>query len=166
MVSGLRRGLMIFLVLFFTGVCLGQAQFWSFDDSLIGKKAPDFNLMTLKSQKQSLTQFRNGQGAIILFWATWCPHCRAAVKRLNQRADEFSQKGVKVALVDIGEDAQTVQAYSQKNRIGYEIFLDEDNSLSDQYGIVGVPTFYFVNKDGVVKNSGHELPENYEELVR
>jgi peroxiredoxin len=127
----------------------------------VGKPAADFTLDTLKDKNVNFTKYRNGQKAIIFFWATWCPHCRVELKRLNEMQDEFSSKGIKVVLVSVGEDRETVQSYMGRHQYSFDVFLDEDQALEGSYQLVGVPTLFFVNESGTVKYVDHALPDDY-----
>jgi len=141
------------------------AQFFFMPNSLVGKAAPEFTLKNLEGKELSLTQYRDGQSAVIFFWATWCPHCRTALKGLNQKKAEFEKKGIKLVLVDLGESAEEVSEHLRKSNMDLNVFLDMDTALSESYGVIGVPTFYLVSKDGIVKKVDHALPENYEEIL-
>ncbi|MFA5059609.1 MAG: TlpA disulfide reductase family protein [Candidatus Omnitrophota bacterium] len=133
-------------------------------NKIVDKPAVDFTLETLSSGKVNMTAFREGKNSIIFFWATWCPHCREALAELSAQKAEIEQKGIKVILVDMGEEKEVVQEYAARNKVNYEIFLDVDSSLSDSYSIVGVPTFIFVNQAGIVRAIEHGLSEGYENL--
>ena len=157
-------------VIFFLGVQIlslayARGQLILPSNSSTSKQAPDHALKTLSGQTMTLTQFRQGQKAVIFFWATWCPHCREQLPALMQEVPTMANKGIKMILVDVGEDASQVQQYATKNQITTEIFLDEDSSLSEQYGVLGVPTFFFVNQNGVIKGMEHSLPMDYEKIV-
>ena len=157
----------LFLLLSVTlGPSFAMGQFSFLENAMTGKTAPDFTLKTLKGANSNMTKFRNGQTAIVFFWATWCPHCRAQLKELNLQGQAIEKKGIKVILVDIGEAKEQVQAYADKNKIMFAIFLDEDNAVADKYGIIGVPTFFFVNTKGVIKEVEHYLPENFEAILK
>ena len=132
-------------------------------DRRIGKAAPDFTLQTTSGQEMNMTKFRNGDNAIIFFWATWCPHCQVALSKLNQEQGNIAKKGIKIILVDLEENAQEVRSHLKRGKIDLNVFLDQEGSLSEPYGIIGVPTFYFVDKDGIVQAVEHSLPKNYEE---
>jgi len=132
------------------------------NQTLIGKPAADFTLNTLKEKNVNMTKYRGGQKAIIFLWATWCPHCRTELKRLNQMQDEMAAKGIKIILVSLGESYGTVKNYIDQNGYTLDIFLDEDQSLEEPYRIVGVPTLFFVDENGVIKYVDHALPEDYE----
>jgi peroxiredoxin len=133
--------------------------------SLIGQSAPDFTLETLRGQEASMAQFRGGQPAMIFFWATWCPHCRRELGDLIRQGNQIERKGIKVVLVDVGESLQEVKAYFDAHEISYEVFLDRNKKVAKNYRIVGVPTFFFVNKEGNVVAAEHTLPRNYEEIL-
>ena len=120
---------------------------------------------TIGGPATSFTQFRGTDKAIIFFWATWCPHCRRELGTLNQKKEEFAQKGIKIAVVDIGEDEAMVKQYLQKNKVEMTVFLDKDNAVAESYHLVGVPTFLFVDTQGIVRGLEYSLPENYEEIL-
>ena len=77
---------------------------------------------------------------------------------LNQNIQQLEDAGIKLILVDIGENAAVVQRYMDKNNIGLDVFLDFDSKIAEEYGLIGVPTFFFIDKDGIVSNVEHELP--------
>lgn len=164
--KNILRALLIF-VLLFAAFRPSQAmgQFFFMENEAIGKPAQDFTLPTVGGTAMNFAQFRGKDKAIIFFWATWCPHCRRELGDLNQIQGQLSQKGIKVALVDIGEDENMVRQYLQKNGIQATVFLDEDSSAAESYGVVGVPTFYLVDSEGIVRGIEHTLPENYEEIL-
>lgn len=164
----LKWSLMIVLsgvLVFFSLSSLARAQFFFMENPLIGQTAPDFTLKTVNGGKVNMTKFRDNKSAIIFFWATWCPHCREALKELNKDLAEIEGKGIQVILMDVGEPEKQVQRYLEKNKIGATVFLDEESSLADPYGIIGVPTFVFVDSQGVVRAVEHAIPQNYEEIL-
>ena len=160
------RFVIIFVVCFWAiNGSYAMGQFFFFENPLIGKQAPDFTLNSIKEKNVNLTTFRDGKPAIIFFWATWCPHCRVQLDMINTNQAALQAKGVRVALVDLGENVKQVQAYMSANKISMDVFLDEDSSVSDAYGVIGIPTFILVTADGVVRAVEHEIPENFEQIL-
>ena len=131
-----------------------------------GKAAPNFQLDTLTAPKVDMTTYRDGKKAIIFFWATWCPHCREQIKELNAQSEAIFKKGFKILLVDVGEEAQQAQAYAQRNQVKLDIFLDQDSSVSENYRVIGVPTFFFLDEKGMIVETTHALPENLEDVYK
>lgn len=154
---------MLMLFVYNPSFAMGQLTFT--ENTQEGKKAQDFTLKNLKGDEVNMTKFRDGKKAVLFFWATWCPHCREQLTQLNEQASAIEQKGIKIILVDIGEPAELVREHVFRNKIAFEVLLDENNSVSEEYGIIGVPTFYFINKDGMVNVVEHALPENYDEIL-
>lgn len=141
-----------------------QSQMFFFPNPMLGEEAPDFTLNTIKQDNVNYKSLVDGKDSILFFWATWCPHCRTQIIDLNKNQSGFEEKNVEVLLIDVGEDKETVQRYADRNGIDMDIFLDETGELSNIYPVVGFPTFFFVGKDGVVKDIQHQLPDDYYEI--
>jgi len=152
-------GIVFFMILKSCGPFPGKV------NSLIGQPAPDFILETLDGTKESMSRFRDGQPAVIFFWATWCPHCRTQLKVLAQKRDEIKEKGIKMILVDTGESPQMVRTYMDAHNIPFNVFLDQDAAVAGNYHVAGIPTFFFLDKEGIVAAAEHFIPENYEEIL-
>lgn len=158
------------VILFILGAAFNvpkaQAQMLFLENTLAGKPAPEFILEKISGEKQSLADFRQGKKTIIFFWATWCPHCREELTVMNNRIEELAQKGIKIAAVDLGEKPEIVKRYVQKNNVKLEMFIDEKSSLEEPYGLIGVPTLFFLDQDGIVKAVKHSLPADVEKLFK
>ncbi len=138
-----------------------ESQFDFDKNPIVGKQAPNFTLKTLKGNSLSLNEYRNGQPAIIFFWATWCPHCHEEMGGLSSQIDAMQSKGIKIVLVNLDETPSEVQAFVNKYNLPLEVFLDKNSRIADVYGLIGVPTLFFIDKDGVIVSMEHGLPENY-----
>lgn len=144
-----------------------QAQFYVFDEGdLTGEAAPDFTLDTIRKKNVNLTLYREGQDAIVYFWATWCPNCGQYLKDLNDRQAMFEKEKVKVLAVNIGDPKNQVEKYLKKHKIDLDIFLDAKGEVEAAYQVYGVPTFYFVNGEGKITAVRHLLPEDFLTLLR
>lgn len=161
-----RTTLVIGLLLVAFQPARAMGQFFFLENNDVGKPIKDFTLKTLNGPKMSLAEFRGNTPTIVFFWATWCPHCRQELKGLNKRQAELAQKGIKVALVDVGEEDPPVQEYALRNKITMTIFLDADSAVSEDYGIIRVPTFYLVDAQGIIRDVEHVLPDDYETILR
>jgi len=160
-----RIVLIAFIFLFVVGLARSRAQLFMFGNPLEGKEAPGFALSTLTKETVKLSEYRGKESAIIFFWATWCPHCRTALEDLNSRANEIQKQGIKIILVDVGEQKSQVKDYAQQHQVTLDIFLDEESSVASDYSILGVPTFFLVNKEGIIKSVKHALPEDYQSIL-
>jgi peroxiredoxin len=147
---------MTFLILVFN-VVSSDAQFLFFGNPLIGEKAPEFTLESLEGDKKDLGQLRDGKDAILFFWATWCPHCRNAITQLSDKAQQLKARDVEVLLINEGEKNKTVRQFIKRYTVPFEILLDQKRILADEYHLIGLPTFVYIQKDGTVKTVKHSL---------
>jgi len=145
--------LVLFLVVSLFVVQMCEAQFFSFKHPLEGKPAPDFTLNTLQSQNINFGEYRDDKASIIFFWATWCPHCRRELKDLK-------------ALVNIEEPAGQIRSYLKRANLTFDIFMDTDATVAQGYKIMGVPSYFLVDKEGSIRSVGHVFPEDYEDTLR
>jgi peroxiredoxin len=53
--------------------------------------------------------------------------------------------------VDIREGQGTAQAFAQKQGLTFPILLDENGGVAQRYRVRGVPTSFFINREGVIQ---------------
>lgn len=153
-------GMALFIALSVYGSVPASAQFFFMSPDQVGKPAPEFTMKTISGKSMSLTQFRDGKRAILFFWATWCPHCRRELKTLNGDIKRLEQQGIKLATIDVGEDDRVVKRYVEKNKLNVEVFMDEDQAWAERYEILGLPTFFFIDENGIVQGVSHSMPQD------
>ncbi|MCO6453486.1 MAG: TlpA family protein disulfide reductase [Caldilineales bacterium] len=116
-----------------------------------GNTPPDFTLPLLDGGTMRLSDLR-GQPVLLNFWATWCLPCREEMPLFEQAYQEANEDGFMLLAVDVGEDAQSVQAFIDELGLTFPIALDRDQAVTQQYRIVGLPTSYYIDRDGVIKD--------------
>ena len=114
----------------------------------VGSTAPDFELTTLEGKSVRLSQFA-GQPVLLDFGATWCPDCANADPILQQASENYP--GLVVLLVDGGETRQTVQDWQKSNGYTFQVLLDSDNAIDKRYGIMAIPTIFFLDGKRVIQ---------------
>lgn len=140
-------------------------QLFMFENPLIGKPAPEFQLDTVDGRSFTLSEWRQGRRAILFFWATWCPHCRRQLQELTQAQADLQKQGIALALVDLQEKPEVVQRFLEKaGAASFDCFLDQTGQVASQYKIMGVPTFFFIDEKGVVRAVEHYLPPDFASL--
>jgi thiol-disulfide isomerase/thioredoxin len=73
----------------------------------------------------SLQAYR-GEGVLLNLWATWCPPCRAEMPYLQELADEYAPRGLRVVGVSVDDRGahDQVLAFLEESGVRYEILLD------------------------------------------
>lgn len=136
-----------------------------FGNPLIGRKAPSFTLDTVRGEEIALDDAIKGQKAVLVFWATWCPHCRTQVVALNSKKAEMEKQGIVILLVDIGESPRVVQRFMDSKGLDFNVLLDADSAIAEKYQVAGVPTLVFIGADGKVRESLHVFPSEYLDIL-
>jgi peroxiredoxin len=120
-------------------------------DKLVGQPAPDFKLVGLDGKTVSLADLK-GSVAIVDFWATWCPPCRASLPHLNEVYDKFKADGLKVYATDLQEDKDTVQKFVDDTKLTVPVLLDSDGTTAASYRASAIPETVVIGKDGKIRN--------------
>ncbi|MFC1932120.1 TlpA family protein disulfide reductase [Chloroflexota bacterium] len=118
----------------------------------VGKLAPDFQLLNLEGQSISLNDFR-GSPVILNFWATWCSPCRAEMPFLQEIYEDWTGKSPSVAMltINIKENSTRVKDFLETYNLSLPVLLDTDGNVSNKYNITGIPTTFFIDKDGIIQ---------------
>jgi thiol-disulfide isomerase/thioredoxin len=123
--------------------------------SLIKKPAPQFSLKDIRGKKVSLSDFK-GEVVVLEFWATWCQHCKASFPLLKKALTEYSRNSeVKFLFVNTWENSknspQMVTKYLRENDYPFDCIIDQDNKISADYEITGLPTKIFIDPKGYIR---------------
>ena len=114
------------------------------------REAPDFSLRTLDGKEVQLSDFR-GRPVWINFWATWCPPCRAETPDIQEVYENHESDGLVVLAISIGESPSTVSDYVKRTGTTFTTGVDQTTSIAAQYRIVGIPTHFFIDREGVIR---------------
>ena len=117
----------------------------------VGNLAPDFRLQSLDGQATSLSDLQ-GKPVLINFWATWCRPCVSEVPYIQEVYEEWSGKGLVVLAINIGESPSKVKEFLQSYNLSFPVLLDTKQDVAQKYNIRGIPTTFFIDKDGIIQD--------------
>lgn len=113
-----------------------------------GNRLPDVEFMTFAGDPIRLKEMV-GQPLIVNFWATWCGPCKQEIPLLQDAFDKHQSDGLKlIAITD--EDKSVVEPFVQNQGMTFPIMFDKSGRASNKYGIQGIPTTFFLDRDGVI----------------
>ncbi len=117
-----------------------------------GFLSPDFTLDTLDGSKVTLSDLR-GSIVVVNFWATWCPPCRAETPALEKSFEQYRDAGVVVLGVNLTDQdsVSEVNSFVREFKLTYPILLDRDGSVGTFYQVRGLPTTFFINREGIIR---------------
>jgi len=120
------------------------------EGSQIGNLAPDFQLQDLNGDTVSLSDLR-GSPVMLNFWATWCPPCRAEMPYMQQIYVEWQDKGLVILTINLRENSSKVRQFMQSNNLYFPVLLDANGNVAQKYNVTGIPTTFFISKDGIIQ---------------
>ena len=95
----------------------------------------------------------HGKPVWINFWASWCPPCQAETPVLREVYDRHKADGLVMIAVAVQETtADDVRAYARTYGLDYTIGFDATSAIFHRYGVFGLPTQFFIDRDGVIRN--------------
>ena len=98
-----------------------------------------------------------GKVVVIDYWATWCGPCRAELKNLAAIYEKYHDRGFEIVGVSIDDNHDDLTNFLKENKLPWKIINSSvpkgkefEHPLADQYGIMGIPTLYVLNREGKV----------------
>ena len=117
--------------------------------NMIGDTAPDFTLETIDGRQISLSDYR-GKNVILNFWASWCGPCRFETSTVEAIHEAWSDKGVVVLGVNLQDSFDNALSYAKAYNLKFTVPVDVPGDAVRLYGIHGIPTTFFINRDGII----------------
>lgn len=127
-----------------------QTRLEKYAELTIGKPGPDFTGTTPKGKKVNLSKIKSDY-TLLIFWASWCPHCNSMIPQINKLYTE-----------SINEDQLSIVAFSlDNNKEEWEAALHEnpttwtnvselkgwDSEAAINYNIYATPSMFLLDKD-------------------
>jgi peroxiredoxin len=120
----------------------------------VGKKAPDFTAKTITGQEIILSEIKN-DNILLIFWASWCEHCKQLIPKLLTAENLFNQADVYVITVSLDSDRESLNHYISQSGMNWPVICDYkswDNEIVKQYSIYATPMMFVIDKDLTIKS--------------
>jgi cytochrome c biogenesis protein CcmG, thiol:disulfide interchange protein DsbE len=118
----------------------------------VGQPAPDFSLKTLDGQTTITLSELRGKPVILNFWASWCTPCRQEMPALQAAYEAHQGEGLTVLAINLTtqDTLPDAQAFIEELQLAMPALADETNAVGEAYHIIGLPTTYFVDAQGII----------------
>jgi thiol-disulfide isomerase/thioredoxin len=134
----LLYSLLILLTALTTTPAFSQVEF------IVDEPVPPLSL----SDGRDLVEVAAGRPIVVLFWASWCPYCKALMPHLQSILDEYSPQRLEVLAISFRED-EPDDAQKMLDAQGYDFVTElEGDELAASWGAVATPRLYLVDPDG------------------
>jgi protein-disulfide isomerase/peroxiredoxin len=134
--------------------CAGEAPGAATVDRYPGGKVGD-DILAWTLPRQGGGEFANtslrGTPYIMTFWASWCGPCKKELPALAELYNQYEAKGLQVIGVNVDRDRSAADAYLAANPLPFPVVYDTSNDVMDRFDTRGVPTTFWVQDDGVIR---------------
>lgn len=114
--------------------------------SLLGKTAPDFNLLDTNRESVSLSGLRDGKVVLAFFPAAFTGVCEKELCAFRDALTNFNDLGSTVLGISVDSPFSNA-AFATKNNLNFKVLSDYGRSAVSAYGI---PVENFAGMDGYV----------------
>lgn len=118
-----------------------------------GTPAPDFTLTDINGNSVSLRDFQ-GRKVVLVFWASWCPDCRAEVPDLKYMQTQADPRKVAFVAVSFDRTKEAWEKYVKENGMtGVQLFETaprKESEVNAAYHVKWIPSLYLIDEQGKV----------------
>ena len=119
----------------------------------IGSAAPDFDLPRLDGKAHLHLAELRGKIVLIDFWASWCGPCREALPQYDKLYSELARADFEIVAVNLDEDIADAKKFLAAHAVHFPIALDPAGTVPKSFGLIGMPTSYLLDRNGVIRLS-------------
>jgi thiol-disulfide isomerase/thioredoxin len=114
-----------------------------------GRLAPDWELESIEGDVVRLSDVVHEQPVILLFWASWCPYCKALMPHLQSLQLELGDE-IRILAVNFADKDGDPVAYMKDTGYDFTVLLEGD-AVASAYEIVGTPGVVLVDRNREVR---------------
>lgn len=110
--------------------------------------APDFSLELFDGSTFRLSDHK-GKPILINFFASWCAPCKEEIPALEIIGQEYGSKGVVFLAIAVNDSEEKARIFLDELGLSFPAGIDKTNGVQEAFGLYGLPTSYFIDKDGI-----------------
>jgi thiol-disulfide isomerase/thioredoxin len=123
---------------------------------------PQMSLKGLDGKKVDLADFK-GKVVFLNFWTTWCGYCKREMPAMDKLYKELKDKGFVILAVDVGESADKVKSYLDRNPLAFPVALDQSGAGAQAFRVRGYPATFLIDRNGKLAGGASGAREWYNE---
>ncbi len=122
----------------------------------IGQPLPPF-VVQLDDGTTYDSRLRDGRGATIVFFATWCADCQRELPRIDSLYRAGHYRGQHLVCISRAEPHAAVSAFWQEHHLVLPYSAQDDRSVYDLFARQGIPRIYTADAQGIITHIDHTL---------
>ena len=149
-----------------------RAQISKAKATMIGAKAPDFNVTNIYGQTFAPNSFAN-KYYILAFTALWCDMCQTEVMMLDNITKKYPKDSLDIMLISLDDSFnKEAREKMRSDTIEWNLVIDSAGqaiNLFETYNVSSLPKCFLMDKDGKIilrTTNGVELQQTIDEIMK
>jgi thiol-disulfide isomerase/thioredoxin len=115
-----------------------------------GDAAPQWSSVDFSGSPVQFPDDGADKPAVVLFWATWCPYCKAFMPYLERIRADYAQAGVYVVGINAKERGRgDPEAYVEN--LGFPIIaIPDGDGIAEMYDVQFIPGLFVIDGKGII----------------
>lgn len=117
-----------------------------------GKKAPDIVCRDLNGKTIIISEIKS-DFTLVLFWATWCPHCQSLLPELNKLYLQKKNKVLEILAISLDTSITACKTFVEKENYFWINCCSGkgwDDKAAADYCIYATPTMFLLNREKII----------------
>jgi len=114
----------------------------------VGNVAPDISLANSKGQPSSLSAL-SAEYKLVVFWASWCPHCKSIIPGLKDVYFEFPRDFLEILSVSVDSSQSAYKNAVNELQIPWKLeadFMGWNTRAAVDYSIYATPMMFLTDR--------------------
>jgi thiol-disulfide isomerase/thioredoxin len=140
----------------------------SYQQLVPGKKAPDIFCHDLKGKAVTLSAIKSDY-TLVLFWATWCPHCQSLLPELNKLFLQNKNKTLEVLAISVDTSITAWTTYLKKENFSWINCCDRkgwEGKAANDYCIYATPAMFLLDKKKYILDKPISVDDLFQALKK
>jgi len=118
----------------------------------VGKSTPPIALVDEAGNPVTSDQL-HGKIVFLHFWATWCAPCITEIPSISKLYNKYSGSSkIRFLFVLWKDELENAKKFFAENQISLPLVFDPSSTVTDAFGVTGVPETYIIDENGVLLN--------------
>jgi peroxiredoxin len=129
----------------------------------VGDTAPDFTLQTINGETVKLSELR-GKIVMINIWWSECEGCVEEAPYIQKAFNKLPSQQWVILTINAWDTDVALRHFIDANKLTFPVLIDPEKQLNEAYLKYGVPTTFFVDGNGVIREIRNEIFASPEEI--
>jgi len=114
------------------------------------KNVDNMALTGLKGTQNTTFKRLEGNYVYVDFWASWCGPCKKSFPFMVELQNTFKNDNFKIVAISVDEEKSDAIEFLNNNVTNFDLYLDVDGVIANQFQLPGMPTSYLIDPNGKI----------------